>query len=123
MGTTHKALVMSFSYSLSASVALALLFFPKLYIILMHPEKNIRASYTTTKLIRCHFGNSQAAYDSTSKQQHLGSKTTARTSVQSGSARFVQFPSDVFIFESMRFLQKYNFFLNSRTGAFQRSHL
>ncbi|CAO4361706.1 unnamed protein product [Caenorhabditis nigoni] len=86
MGTTHKALVMSFSYSLSASVALALLFFPKLYIILMHPEKNIRASYTTTKLIRCHFGNSQAAYDSTSKQQHLGSKTTARTSVQSGSA-------------------------------------
>uniref|UniRef100_A0A8R1DJ07 G_PROTEIN_RECEP_F3_4 domain-containing protein n=1 Tax=Caenorhabditis japonica TaxID=281687 RepID=A0A8R1DJ07_CAEJA len=86
MGTIHKALVMSFSYSLSASVALALLFFPKLYIIVMHPEKNIRASYTTTKLIRCHFGNSQAAYDSTSKQQHLGSKTTARTSVQSGSA-------------------------------------
>ncbi|CAI5439226.1 unnamed protein product [Caenorhabditis angaria] len=88
MGTTHKALVMSFSYSLSASVALALLFFPKLYIIIVHPEKNIRASYTTTKLIRCHFGNSQAAYDSTSKQdKHLGgSKTTARTSMQSGSA-------------------------------------
>ncbi|CAB3408217.1 unnamed protein product [Caenorhabditis bovis] len=86
MGTIHKALVMSFSYSLSASVALALLFFPKLYIIIVHPEKNIRASYTTTKLIRCHFGNSQAAYDSTSKQQHLGSKTTQRTSMQSGSA-------------------------------------
>ncbi|CAD6184781.1 unnamed protein product [Caenorhabditis auriculariae] len=86
MGTTHKALVMSFSYSLSASVALALLFFPKLYIILLHPEKNVRASYTTTKLIRCHFGNSQGAYDSTSKgQQHLSSKTT-RTSMQSGSA-------------------------------------
>lgn len=29
-----------------------LLFFPKLYIIVLHPEKNVRASYTTTKLIR-----------------------------------------------------------------------
>lgn len=59
LGTTNKALTMSFSFSLSASIALVLLFFPKLYIILLHPEKNIRASYTTTKLIRCHFGNSQ----------------------------------------------------------------
>ncbi|VBB31958.1 unnamed protein product [Acanthocheilonema viteae] len=59
LGTTNKALTMSFSFSLSASIALVLLFFPKLYIILLHPEKNVRASYTTTKLIRCHFGNSQ----------------------------------------------------------------
>uniref|UniRef100_A0A915PZJ0 G-protein coupled receptors family 3 profile domain-containing protein n=1 Tax=Setaria digitata TaxID=48799 RepID=A0A915PZJ0_9BILA len=61
LGTTNKALTMSFSFSLSASIALVLLFFPKLYIILLHPEKNVRASYTTTKLIRCHFGNSQTA--------------------------------------------------------------
>ncbi|VDK66477.1 unnamed protein product, partial [Cylicostephanus goldi] len=82
MGTTNKALTMSFSFSLSASIPLILLFFPKLYIILLHPEKNVRASYTTTKLIRCHFGNSQGAYDS----KHLSSKTT-RTSVQSASVR------------------------------------
>ncbi|KHJ91361.1 hypothetical protein OESDEN_08774 [Oesophagostomum dentatum] len=80
MGTVNKALTMSFSFSLSASIPLILLFFPKLYIIILHPEKNVRASYTTTKLIRCHFGNSQGAYDS----KHLSSKTT-RTSMQSGS--------------------------------------
>ncbi|EPB78764.1 7 transmembrane receptor [Ancylostoma ceylanicum] len=52
MGTVNKALTMSFSFSLSASIPLILLFFPKLYIIILHPEKNVRASYTTTKLIR-----------------------------------------------------------------------
>ncbi|VDM85615.1 unnamed protein product [Strongylus vulgaris] len=52
MGTVNKALTMSFSFSLSASIPLILLFFPKLYIILLHPEKNVRSSYTTTKLIR-----------------------------------------------------------------------
>ncbi|KAK5967706.1 hypothetical protein GCK32_009699, partial [Trichostrongylus colubriformis] len=82
MGTVNKALTMSFSFSLSASIPLLLLFFPKLYIIILHPEKNVRASYTTTKLIRCHFGNSQGAFDS----KHLSSKTT-RASVQSGSVR------------------------------------
>ncbi|KAK0425117.1 hypothetical protein QR680_009040 [Steinernema hermaphroditum] len=78
LGTSNKALTMSFSFSLSASIALVLLFFPKLYIILLHPEKNVRASYTTTKLIRCHFGNSQGLGDS---GKHLSSKT--RTSTQS----------------------------------------
>uniref|UniRef100_A0A0K0DQB0 Neural retina-specific leucine zipper protein n=1 Tax=Angiostrongylus cantonensis TaxID=6313 RepID=A0A0K0DQB0_ANGCA len=56
-------LTMSFSFSLSASIPLILLFFPKLYMIVLHPEKNVRASYTTTKLIRCHFGNSQQTLD------------------------------------------------------------
>ncbi|XGW24761.1 hypothetical protein V3C99_006317 [Haemonchus contortus] len=82
MGTVNKALTMSFSFSLSASIPLLLLFFPKLYIIILHPEKNVRASYTTTKLIRCHFGNSQGTFDS----KHLSSKTT-RASLQSGSVR------------------------------------
>ena len=81
LGTLNKALTMSFSFSLSASIALVLLFFPKLYIILFHPEKNVRASYTTTKLIRCHFGNSQGMSDS----KHFSSKT--RTSSQSISIR------------------------------------
>ena len=52
VGTSYKALVMSFSCSISATVALVLLFFPKIYIIILHPERNVRASYTTTKLIR-----------------------------------------------------------------------
>lgn len=63
---------MSFSFSISATVALVLLFFPKVYIILLHPEKNVRASYATTKLLRCHFGNSQTT--ECSKQMSL-SKT------------------------------------------------
>ncbi|KAF8365679.1 mgl-2 [Pristionchus pacificus] len=84
LGTLYKALTMSFSFSLSASIALVLLFFPKLYIIIVHPEKNVRASYTTTKLIRCHFGNSQSAYDSKAVSGVSG-KTT-RTSTQSTRA-------------------------------------
>lgn len=56
-GSPNKAITMCLSFSLSATVALVLLFIPKLYIILFHPEKNVRASYTTTKVIRCHFGN------------------------------------------------------------------
>lgn len=32
------------------------MFFPKIYIILIHPEKNIRSLFTTSKSIRCHIG-------------------------------------------------------------------
>ncbi|KAI1713584.1 receptor family ligand binding region domain-containing protein [Ditylenchus destructor] len=74
----NKALTMSYTFSISATIALALLFFPKIFIILLHPEKNVRSSYTTTKLIRCHFGNSQAMSDS----KHFSSGKT-RTSSQS----------------------------------------
>uniref|UniRef100_A0A915AL67 G-protein coupled receptors family 3 profile domain-containing protein n=1 Tax=Parascaris univalens TaxID=6257 RepID=A0A915AL67_PARUN len=86
LGTTNKALTMSFSFSLSASVALVLLFFPKLYIILFHPEKNVRASYTTTKLIRCHFGNSQGT-----DSKHVSISKT-RTSQQSVSSKSFSYP-------------------------------
>ncbi|VDK85939.1 unnamed protein product [Litomosoides sigmodontis] len=79
LGTTNKALTMSFSFSLSASIALILLFFPKLYIILLHPEKNVRANYTTTKLIRCHFGNSQTA-GSAGKEANNWKATSAQHS-------------------------------------------
>ncbi|VDN01111.1 unnamed protein product [Thelazia callipaeda] len=72
LGTINKAVTMSFSFSLSASIALVLLFFPKLYIILLRPEKNVRANYTTTKMIRCHFGSSQT---NESSKQVLGCKT------------------------------------------------
>jgi hypothetical protein len=40
-GSVNKALNMSFSFSLSSSIALVLLFVPKLYIILFKPEKNV----------------------------------------------------------------------------------
>jgi hypothetical protein len=42
--------------SLSSIMTLSFMFFPKIYIILFHPEKNIRALFTTSKSIRCHIG-------------------------------------------------------------------
>lgn len=42
-------------------VTLIFIFFPKLYIILIHPEKNIRALFTTSKSIRCHIGSRVAS--------------------------------------------------------------
>ncbi|KAL7030586.1 hypothetical protein ACKWTF_006714 [Chironomus riparius] len=42
--------------SLSSIMTLAFMFFPKIYIILFHPEKNVRALFTTSKSIRCHIG-------------------------------------------------------------------
>ena len=47
---------MCLSMSLSALVALALLFFPKIYVIVCKPEKNIRSHFTTSKDVRCHIG-------------------------------------------------------------------
>uniref|UniRef100_A0AC35UA74 G_PROTEIN_RECEP_F3_4 domain-containing protein n=1 Tax=Rhabditophanes sp. KR3021 TaxID=114890 RepID=A0AC35UA74_9BILA len=79
-GTGNKAITSSLSFSLSATIALAILFFPKIYIILLHPEKNVRASYTTTKLIRCHFGNSQGMSEASTKNRSI---SKARSSTQS----------------------------------------
>lgn len=45
--------------SLSSIMTLIFMFFPKIYIILLHPEKNIRALFTTSKSIRCHIGNTR----------------------------------------------------------------
>ena len=47
---------MGMCITLSASVTLNFLFFPKLYIIIFKPEKNNRALFTTNKYIRCHIG-------------------------------------------------------------------
>uniref|UniRef100_A0A0K0EYK3 G_PROTEIN_RECEP_F3_4 domain-containing protein n=1 Tax=Strongyloides venezuelensis TaxID=75913 RepID=A0A0K0EYK3_STRVS len=77
-GAVNKALIMSFSFSLSASIALIILFAPKVYIIIFQPEKNVRASYTTTKLIRCHFGNTQGNVENKNR-----SISKARSSTQS----------------------------------------
>ena len=42
---------MCFSISLSGTVSLACLFTPKLYIILIHPERNVRQSMMSSKLV------------------------------------------------------------------------
>lgn len=59
-GSNNKGITMCLSFTLSATVAMVLLFFPKLYIILFQPHKNVRSSYATTKVIRCHFGTSHS---------------------------------------------------------------
>ena len=56
-GSQSRVITMSVAISLSASVALVLLFFPKLYIIICKPEKNNRSAFTTSKDVRCHIGS------------------------------------------------------------------
>ncbi|XP_015119190.1 metabotropic glutamate receptor 1 isoform X2 [Diachasma alloeum] len=60
-GSESKVVTMCMCVTLSASVTLIFLFFPKLYIILLRPEKNNRALFTTSKSIRCHIGARVAA--------------------------------------------------------------
>lgn len=55
-GSDYKVITLCLSTSFSASVLLIFLFFPKIYIILFHPEKNTRSSFTTNKELRCHYG-------------------------------------------------------------------
>ncbi|KAM7536530.1 hypothetical protein Aperf_G00000087319 [Anoplocephala perfoliata] len=49
--------------SVSASIALVILFLPKTYIILCRPDKNSRAAFITAKDIRCHIGVLQTNVD------------------------------------------------------------
>lgn len=60
-GSETKVVTMCMCVTLSASVTLIFLFFPKLYIIILRPEKNNRALFTTSKSIRCHIGARVAA--------------------------------------------------------------
>lgn len=53
---TFPVLSLCFAISLSASVVIVLLFMPKVYIIILKPQKNDRAAFTTTTEIRCHIG-------------------------------------------------------------------
>jgi len=48
--------VHSLTISASATVALVLLFLPKVYIMIFKPEKNDRSAFTTTRDVRCHIG-------------------------------------------------------------------
>ncbi|KRX87399.1 Metabotropic glutamate receptor 5, partial [Trichinella pseudospiralis] len=56
-GSAKKDTTMCICFSLSATVALILLYFPKMYVILLRPEKNARSYFKTTTTIRCHFGS------------------------------------------------------------------
>eukprot|EP00106_Octopus_bimaculoides_P023794 XP_014791236.1 PREDICTED: metabotropic glutamate receptor 4-like isoform X2 [Octopus bimaculoides] len=55
---------MCFSISLSATVALVCMFTPKLYIILLHPEKNVRQSMMTSKVLIAKTNSSAIRVDS-----------------------------------------------------------
>ncbi|XP_061169188.1 metabotropic glutamate receptor 5-like [Saccostrea echinata] len=47
----------SIAISGSATVALVLLFIPKIYVIVCAPEKNTRSAFATSKEVRCHIGS------------------------------------------------------------------
>lgn len=64
-GSDPKVFTLSIAISLSASVSLVLLFFPKVYVIVWAPEKNTRSAFTTSKDVRCHFGS--MSYNSVDK--------------------------------------------------------
>uniref|UniRef100_A0A1I8IF99 Reverse transcriptase n=1 Tax=Macrostomum lignano TaxID=282301 RepID=A0A1I8IF99_9PLAT len=69
-GSENKVTATCLSVSLSATVALVLLFTPKLYIILVKPEKNSRSAFSTTKEVRCHIGHSNNYNSSKSSHKH-----------------------------------------------------
>ncbi|GFR83181.1 metabotropic glutamate receptor-like Protein [Elysia marginata] len=61
----HKEVTLCICVSLSAAIALLLLFVPKVYIIVWVPEKNTRGAFTTSRDVRCHIGSkSMASVDS-----------------------------------------------------------
>ncbi|KAJ8676065.1 hypothetical protein QAD02_011851 [Eretmocerus hayati] len=60
-GSETKVITMCMCVTLSASVTLVFLFFPKLYIIVLRPDRNNRSFFTTSKSIRCHIGARVAA--------------------------------------------------------------
>lgn len=57
-GSEMQIITKCLCISLSSIMTLTFMFLPKIYIILLHPEKNIRALFTTSKSIRCHIGAS-----------------------------------------------------------------
>uniref|UniRef100_A0A183SEB6 G_PROTEIN_RECEP_F3_4 domain-containing protein n=1 Tax=Schistocephalus solidus TaxID=70667 RepID=A0A183SEB6_SCHSO len=60
LGGYETEFALSMAVSLSATIAFLILFIPKIYIMLLHPEKNSRSAFVTAKDIRCHIGVLQA---------------------------------------------------------------
>ena len=65
-GSDNKVITMCLAITLSASVALVLLFVPKIYIIICKPEKNNRSAFTTSKDVRCHIGSASSRHSNES---------------------------------------------------------
>ncbi len=60
--------ILAMCVSLSATIALLILFLPKTYMILCRPEKNSRMAFTTAaKDIRCHIGVLQTQVDTSNR--------------------------------------------------------
>lgn len=75
-GSSMQIITKCLCISLSSIMTLIFMFFPKIYIILLHPEKNIRALFTTSKSIRCHIGNT--------RHSNLSNKTSSSISSAQG---------------------------------------
>lgn len=96
-GSDSKVVTLCMCVTLSAMVIWVFLFVPKLYIILLKPERNNRALFTTSKTIRCHIGSRVASAvsekssnnswkDSTASQRDGGVPPQKRTlSCQTGN--------------------------------------
>lgn len=79
--------------TLSASVTLVFLFMPKLYIIVLRPDRNNRALFTTSKSIRCHIGARVAAAiaEPTPKHAVYRISESEETESSSGNCIFLLF--------------------------------
>lgn len=72
-GSELQTITKCLCISLSSIMTLIFLFFPKIYIILYHPEKNIRALFTTATTIRCHIGGVRHANISNKNSSSISS--------------------------------------------------
>ncbi|KAL1232801.1 Metabotropic glutamate receptor [Trichinella spiralis] len=86
-GSAKKDTTMCICFSLSATVALILLYFPKMYVILLRPEKNARSYFKTTTTIRCHFGSNAKSSSSDGGGGGGGGSSGSRISSVQGSQR------------------------------------
>ncbi|XP_071956775.1 metabotropic glutamate receptor 1-like [Antedon mediterranea] len=85
-GPDIRPIVLCFTISLSASVALGCLFFPKTYIILCKPERNCRGNMTTSTIVRMHVGSIFDASLNSANSRKDSFRSTAGES-QNGSLR------------------------------------
>lgn len=56
-GDDLQTIVVCYAVSLSATVALGCLYFPKTYIVIFKPERNRRSSMRTSSIVRMHVGS------------------------------------------------------------------
>lgn len=84
-GSEMQIITKCLCISLSSIMTLIFMFFPKIYIILLHPEKNIRALFTTSKSIRCHIG--------ATRHSNISHKTSSSISSTHGPSSIEYEPS------------------------------